>query len=695
MKKLLLLLLAALLLLSFCGCTALRNEPEETGKKDEEDLKDILENFFPDGVEICGTDVSGMTDKEAEAAVQEALAGYILKISIGSEEPVELSASALKLTCTADFTDLARRCCADDSLRRITEEVLTYDFTPVENLVKKCFEGLPAEDARILFDPDTAAFVLSSEEDGEWDPEQTRTLADAAVLSLKPELKLDDAALGGLAERIAVGNALNAKIEWANERLAISIEYSFTPAGYPTAYETIGREQIADFLVINEDGTDVELDTDTVTAFTTELGQNHSIYNISSKFVTTGGSEIDVRVPTPGQTVNTDALFNDLMDCLQNAVSGRREAPYILHETVTSANFGGSYVEIDLGSQMLWAYRNGELLISSPIVSGCVNVGNATPTGVYYIAGKSTNTYLVGPGYRSYVNYWMPFNGNIGLHDADGWRGAYGGSIYLYDGSHGCVNTPVSAVRAIYNNLPIGTAVILYGGKTEVPPLTQSIRGTESYRVVEGGEPFTLDAEPAYEADLTYASDNTAVASVDKNGKVKIKSVGTANITVTAKEKRGFTAATKTVTVTVLSRCEYEGHAWNDGIVTKANSCEEAGEMTYTCMRCGETKTDTVPAAGHIYDEGTVTKLQTCTDDGIRTLTCTVCRKTKMEAIPASGHSWGDAYVIQMPGCETSGTIGYACSVCSTTKQETVPATGHDYDGGTCVHCGQPEPNAN
>ena len=39
------------------------------------------------------------------------------------------------------------------------------------------------------------------------------------------------------------------------------------------------------------------------------------------------------------------------------------------------------------------------------------------------------------------VTYWMPFNGGIGFHDAT-WRGCFGGQIYIWSGSHGCVNMP-------------------------------------------------------------------------------------------------------------------------------------------------------------------------------------------------------------------------------------------------------------
>ena len=55
--------------------------------------------------------------------------------------------------------------------------------------------------------------------------------------------------------------------------------------------------------------------------------------------------------------------------------------------------------------------------------------------------------------YNAHVDYWMPFDTTygVGLHDAD-WRSEFGGSIYRYDGSHGCVNLPPGFARRLYNN---------------------------------------------------------------------------------------------------------------------------------------------------------------------------------------------------------------------------------------------------
>ena len=73
---------------------------------------------------------------------------------------------------------------------------------------------------------------------------------------------------------------------------------------------------------------------------------------------------------------------------------------------------------------------------------------------------KNTDTYLVGPGYRTHVDYWMPFNGGIGLHDAD-WRSKFGGTIYEKNGSHGCINIPPKYADDVFYNVDKGTKVLV------------------------------------------------------------------------------------------------------------------------------------------------------------------------------------------------------------------------------------------
>lgn len=119
------------------------------------------------------------------------------------------------------------------------------------------------------------------------------------------------------------------------------------------------------------------------------------------------------------------------------------------------------FVEVDLSEQQTRLYLNNELAYSTANVTG--KDSSPTDIGYFDIDGKAMGVTLTdNQTYWSYVNYWMPYNGGEGLHDADGWRSTYGGDIYHNSGSHGCVNMPLSAAEYIYNNVDVGTRVLVH-----------------------------------------------------------------------------------------------------------------------------------------------------------------------------------------------------------------------------------------
>ena len=175
----------------------------------------------------------------------------------------------------------------------------------------------------------------------------------------------------------------------------------------------------------------------------------------SEGFVTTGGVTI----------TNYDGSFQNqkIIDVdaeiayLASAIMEQRTE---VHETIYTV--GGTYIEIDISSQVLYYYRDGVLAFTTDVVTGNAGAGRDTPTGVYAIRGKQTDINLVGDDYVSHVNYWMNFIGNsYGIHDAD-WRTYFGGTIYLTNGSHGCVNVPPSVMGTLYDMVEVGTPVVLY-----------------------------------------------------------------------------------------------------------------------------------------------------------------------------------------------------------------------------------------
>ena len=137
------------------------------------------------------------------------------------------------------------------------------------------------------------------------------------------------------------------------------------------------------------------------------------------------------------------------------------EMSFVANKEIYDKEVGDTYVEVSLDDQHMWYIVDGDVYLESDCVTG--NYGSAdTPKGYFAVNGKASPCTLKGDDYTSYVTYWMPFiGGGWGLHDAD-WRSSFGGSIYKGNGSHGCVNTPYSKVKIIYERTGYGTPVIVY-----------------------------------------------------------------------------------------------------------------------------------------------------------------------------------------------------------------------------------------
>lgn len=125
-----------------------------------------------------------------------------------------------------------------------------------------------------------------------------------------------------------------------------------------------------------------------------------------------------------------------------------------------------SYVEIDITRQRVFMYINGACIVDTLTVTGNSSKGYNTPPGVFYLDDKVYDTVLRGSNsdgskYASPVLYWMPFYKGYGMHDAN-WRDEFGGTIYQYNGSHGCVNLPTSRAKKIYSNITYDMPIFIY-----------------------------------------------------------------------------------------------------------------------------------------------------------------------------------------------------------------------------------------
>jgi lipoprotein-anchoring transpeptidase ErfK/SrfK len=144
-----------------------------------------------------------------------------------------------------------------------------------------------------------------------------------------------------------------------------------------------------------------------------------------------------------------------------SSVMSPYDAMEFLPVATTYSYYDGTYADVNLTTQWMYFVKDDERVLDSPIVSGAPWGGRSTPTGTYYLLGKASPTVLVGADYRQPVDYWMRIVGGVGFHDAT-WQPTFGGSWYLNNGSHGCINMPYDKAQQLYSLIRVGDKVVIH-----------------------------------------------------------------------------------------------------------------------------------------------------------------------------------------------------------------------------------------
>lgn len=127
----------------------------------------------------------------------------------------------------------------------------------------------------------------------------------------------------------------------------------------------------------------------------------------------------------------------------------------------------GRRVVISIDQQHLWALDGDRTVVDTVIATGRPEL--TTVTGSFKILGKYSPYLFVSPWPKSspywyppsWTSYAMEFESSgYFIHDAP-WRTDWGPGANLQAGSHGCVNVPLEAMRALYEWARNGDLVIV------------------------------------------------------------------------------------------------------------------------------------------------------------------------------------------------------------------------------------------
>lgn len=204
---------------------------------------------------------------------------------------------------------------------------------------------------------------------------------------------------------------------------------------------------------------DISIDVSWIPKAIKDELKSYNTIGMERKFKTNSGDEILVSGGTWGSSINVEEETIFLTKCLYDNISIDGRTPEFSRNY---ESIGDTYIEVSLTDQHIWVFKDNTIIMDSACVTGDVSKKNNTPVGIYFISECINGKYLRGDGYKTWVNKWMRLtNSGIGLHDAY-WRDSFGGGIYKYNGSHGCVNLPKKFAYDLYDIAYRGMPVIIY-----------------------------------------------------------------------------------------------------------------------------------------------------------------------------------------------------------------------------------------
>ena len=428
--------------------------------------------FLP-GTIVDGMDVTGKTASEVEDAITEQLKGYTLTIN-GREELSE-SITGESVGLYAEFDDTLEKAVAAQkpmdwgkyrfgkAVKEVnTDALLHYSSEMLDEAVAglSCMDRenmREPQDARISdYDSATGSYTIIKEDEGtELLEDKVKEAVASAIMSLSESVNLEEQGCY-LSPAVTSGDeALKTACESMNRYVGAKITYRFGDRS-----ETLSGNEIHNWLTVN--GTSVGVSEAKAAEYVKNLA---SAYNTAYKpktLKTSYGKNVTITTGSYGWKIDQTKETAALVGLIKNGEQTSREPEYSQKAASRSGNdYGNTYVEINLTAQHLYFYVDGKLLVQSDFVSGNAAKGWSTPAGAYALTYKQRNATLKGQGYSTPVSYWMPFNGGIGLHDAN-WRKTFGGTIYKNKGSHGCINLPPAVAKTIYENISAGDPVLCY-----------------------------------------------------------------------------------------------------------------------------------------------------------------------------------------------------------------------------------------
>lgn len=439
------------------------------------------DRFF-EGTYINGVDCSGMTAYEAEQAIAAQVETYSIQVAARDQQPQSIQGSDIdyKYQSTGEVLDILKDQKPYEwalgyfrTSSHTTDKKVTFSKELLENQIKSLNCAKPENqvapvNAYVAYN-NTEFTIVPETEGSELNIKQAYKMLEQAVS--ESQQTVDFASNPDAYHKADVTSdsaQLKSMLDAYNNFAKASITYTF---GDETV--TLDGSTIRNWLTFDEKGQLVQDDgafQQKIADYVAQLAYEHDTVGTEREFYTTSGRVVYVYGSAYGWQIDQAAEVAQLTQEIQSGAQVTREPNYSMTANSYGYNdLGDTYIEVDLAAQHMYYYQYGSIIFDSEIVSGDMTYPDRqTPSGIYTLYYKKSPDVLRGDlkedgtyEYETPVQYWMPFNGGVGFHDAS-WQPYFGGDRYIGGGSHGCINMPPENAAVLYEIIQYNVPIICF-----------------------------------------------------------------------------------------------------------------------------------------------------------------------------------------------------------------------------------------
>ena len=483
---------------------------------------------------INGVDASGKSVQSVEKMIAAEIDQYQISIEPREGEAETIEGMAVGLKPVFDGTleiELRKQnqfiwpvAFFQDSVMEL-ETMVDYDKEKLRKEAKKLemmdkAQMRKAENAMVSKYSKKEGYTIIPEEEGTVvDEEKFFEVLEDSVTNLKGSISMAEEGCYVKPEFTQDSKEIVKLAETMNKYAGTAITYDFGDK-----QEVLDGKTIHKWISVNEEEHKAQISQEKVAEYVAYLADTYNTAGKSKSLKSSYGTDITVSGGDYGWKIEQEKETEALAKNIKKGEKITKEPEYSQTANSRAGNdYGDTYVEVNLTAQHLYYYKNGSLVLETDFVSGNDAKGWSTPVGAYGLYYKQLDKTLRGEGYATPVDFWMPFNGGVGFHDAT-WRRDFGGNYYKRNGSHGCVNMPHSAAKTLYDNIEAGCAVLVYQlSGTESPKAKAQDAAAAVVQLIGSLGDVSLESKGAVEhARNQYnALDGTAKGYVSNYGQLE------------------------------------------------------------------------------------------------------------------------------------------------------------------------------